>query len=303
MKALKVLVTGSTGFIGSHLVQNLHESGWDISVIVRSTSDRNRVSSSGLTRVYEHSGSSASMQKIVEVASPDVVIHLASLVLSEHTPSDVEELIQSNIIFGTQLVEAMTMCGVTSLVNTGTGWQHFNNSSYSPVNLYAASKQAFDSILQYYVEARALRVVTLKLNDTYGPADPRPKLLNLLVETALSHSELSMSDGRQEIDLVHVTDVAEAYMKAADLLMSQNEVSRERYSVTSGKAITLRNLVRLCEEVWKVDLNVRWGGRPYRQREMMTPWKGPTIPDWAPKVPLSVGLKATFDENNSRRSH
>ena len=67
----------------------------------------------------------------------------------------------SNITFGTQLVEAMVANGCYQFVNTGTSWQHYENDEYNPVNLYAATKQAFEDILRYYVETSALRVITL----------------------------------------------------------------------------------------------------------------------------------------------
>ena len=68
----------------------------------------------------------------------------------------------------------MKEVGVKILVNTGTSWQHYENKDYSPVNLYAATKQSFEAILQYYVEVASLKAITLKLFETYGLDDPRP---------------------------------------------------------------------------------------------------------------------------------
>jgi nucleoside-diphosphate-sugar epimerase len=130
--------------------------------------------------VHEFDGASSTMDEIVKRSNPDVVFHLASLFLSQHRPENVEPLIQSNLLFSTQLVEAMVNNGCKLLVNTGTSWQHFEDAHYSPVNLYAATKQAFEVILDYYVEAKGLALISLALFDTYGPGDPRPKLFSLL---------------------------------------------------------------------------------------------------------------------------
>ena len=94
----------------------------------------------------------------------------------------------------------MTVNGVSKIINTGTFWQHYENREYSPTCLYAATKQAFESILHYYVEAKFLMIITLILFDSYGPSDPRPKLFSLLQEARQSEKVIAMSPGEQKID-------------------------------------------------------------------------------------------------------
>ena len=144
------------------------------------------------------------MINIVNEANPEIVFHLASLFLAQHTLEDIERLVQSNLLFGVQIAEAITLQGVTKLINTGTSWQHYENEDYNPVCLYAATKQAFEDMLKFYVEASKLKVITLKLFDTYGPDDSRPKLFTLLRKVAQEQTELAMSPGEQLIDLVYM---------------------------------------------------------------------------------------------------
>jgi nucleoside-diphosphate-sugar epimerase len=152
------LVTGATGFVGSRLVKKLVCDGWVVHIIVRDGSKLTELKEIvGDIHIHEYDGSSSSMTEIVSSSNPSVVFHLASLFLSEHKSDQINDLIDSNITFGTQLLEAMVTCQVYNLVNTGTSWQHYQNEQYSPVNLYAATKQAFENIVQYYVEARISR--------------------------------------------------------------------------------------------------------------------------------------------------
>ncbi len=295
MSEHSAVVTGATGFLGRHLVKHLLGAGWRVQAIVRPRSDCSPLAGLGdHFSLYTHEGSIDSLIEQFQTIRPSVVFHLASLFLSEHQPKDLEPLIQSNLLFGTQLIESMTQAGVTSLVNTGTAWQHYEGHDYSPVNLYAATKQAFEALLQYYIEARVLRVITLELHDTYGPDDPRPKLINLLRHAAQNNSELGMSEGLQEMDLVHVSDVVRAYACAAGRLIAQQEAGHEKFSVHSGTNISLRQLVELCERAWGTRLKINWGKRPYKTREVMMPWQGRTLPGWLPEVPLVTGLMSLY---------
>jgi len=285
----RALVTGATGFVGRHLTRHLLDAGWQVDVIVRRNSDRTPLSSEVI--VHEHAGSTESMLSILSLAQPDMVFHLASIFLSEHQPADIDRLIHSNILFGTQLVEAMIQTGAMALVNTGTAWQHYEGRDYSPVNLYSATKQAFEDLLQYYVEAHGLRVITLKLHDTYGPDDPRPKLINLLRRVAAEKQPVAMSQGEQLIDLVHVDDVARAFILAGERLMTNQTNSHERYAVSSSQPIALRALVNRVEHVLGYSLSIEWGGRPYRNREVMKTWQGlPLMPGWEPSVAFESGI-------------
>jgi nucleoside-diphosphate-sugar epimerase len=206
---------------------------------------------------------------------------LASLFLSQHKPEDITRLIQSNIVLGSHLVESAINSGCIQFVNTGTAWQHFENNNYNPVNLYAATKQAFEDILKYYAEAHNLKVITLKLFDTYGPNDPRPKLLNLLKRAAETGESLDLSPGAQLLDLVHIDDVVDAFCATMELLEEMEGSLMKEYGVTSGDLISLKEMVTKLEDELGKKINVVWGGRPYRKREVMVPWNSmDTVRGW-----------------------
>lgn len=304
MSERSAVVTGATGFVGRHLIKHLLGAGWRVLAIVRPTSNCSPLADLGENlSLCTHEGSIDSLIEQFQSIRPSIVFHLASLFLSEHQPKDVESLIQSNLLFGTQLVEAMTQAGVTYLVNTGTAWQHYQNQDYSPVNLYAATKQAFEALLEYYIEARGLRVITLKLHDTFGPDDPRPKLINLLRRVAAGRDELPMSRGEQLIDLVHVDDVVAAFEQAADRLSGGYVADHECYAVSSGCPISLRSLVGEIEKMLGRSLPVLWGSRPYREREVMVPWQGLPLPGWTTTVNLSSGIADALQTNDRRLIH
>lgn len=287
----KALVTGATGYIGTKLCQRLLADGWQVDVLVRETGRPLAQTLVSKVTVHSYDGSTQSVMDAVAAAKPTVVFHLASLFIAEHRSEQVADLINSNLLFGTQLVEACARTGVKRFVNTGTAWQHYNNEDYNPVCLYAATKQAFEALLEYYVQACDIKVITLKLFDTYGPEDPRPKLFNFLEKASASGVALNMSKGEQLIDLVHIDDVITAFMIAAHRLLRGKVVQHERYAVSSGQPLALRMLVKIYIEVTKKNVQVNWNNRPYRDREVMVTWnKNTSLPDWIPNLDLSAGL-------------
>lgn len=292
----RAFVTGATGFIGKHLVAALRRSDWEVHVLVRPqpTSTASLFGAPIVSHVHE--GSTEQLVRIVEKASPDVVFHLASLFLASHTVDDVARLVTSNVLFGCQLLEAMDANGVSRLVNTGTAWQHYDDKEYSPVCLYAATKQAFEALIQYYVEAKQLSCISLQLGDTYGPDDTRKKILPLLMKAVDRGDSLDMSPGEQYLDLVHVDDVIAAYLVAADRLLGGAEKGHQSYKVSSDSAVRLKELVRIVSAVIGKEARINWGSRPYRSREVMVPWRGGVpLPGWKSTVTLEEGVRQLAD--------
>lgn len=300
MNSYKTLITGGTGFVGSNLARRLVYDGWQVHIVIVANGNVEQIKDIvGQVTLHVHDGSTEGMSKIIAKAKPEVVFHLASLFLSEHTQADIDRLVRSNILFGTQLLEAMAVHGAQKIVNAGTSWQHYENKPYSPVNLYAATKQAFEDILQYYVEGRGGQAVTLKLFDTYGPNDPRPKLFHLLEKIAWEGSVLAMSPGEQVIDLVYIDDVVQSFVVAAKRLLEGSAEGHEKYGISSGSPISLREIVKLYGRMIGNQLPIEWGGRSYRPREVMvTSNTLSMLPGWSPEVSLESGIRKLLSETN-----
>lgn len=288
-----ILITGGTGFIGAHLAAQMLEGGYSVHLIVRSDSNLQQVRAlTNGAHLHVHDGTTQGLIDIVRNVQPQSAFHLASLFIAEHLSDDVQRLVASNILFGSQLLEAMRVADVRWLVNAGTSWQHFHSDRERPSCLYAASKRAFQDIVEFYSDAYGLRAITLKLFDTYGPGDVRRKLFRLLKDAARTGESLSMSAGEQQIDLVYIDDVVEAFRKAEERLASGVGAAHEIFGVSSGQPVPLREVVELYKKVFDQELTINWGARPYRSREVMVSWNGlPGLPGWTPKVTLLDGLR------------
>ncbi|WP_432665326.1 NAD-dependent epimerase/dehydratase family protein [Wukongibacter baidiensis] len=290
---IKVIVTGATGFIGSNLVRKLVDQHYDVYIICRKTSRLHNISSYlNKIDIYRYDNNLSNLIGYFNEIKPDCIFHLASSVIVEHKPEDIDNLINSNLRFSTHILEAMLQSGAKKIINTGTSWQHYENKKYNPVCLYAATKEAFEKLLEYYIEAENFKAITLKLFDTYGESDTRGKLINLLSKYSKDKKILEMSSSNQVMDLVHVDDVTEAYFKAYEYLNKKIDYTHEKFAVSSRRVITLKELIEIYEKVAEKKLNIRWGAKPPRKREVFQLWSDYSlVPNWETTLSLEEGLK------------
>lgn len=285
---MKILVTGATGFIGTNLTRELRKKH-DLFILGQFEGDPEKLELPGIVMTDDI----LRLADYIKTNEIEGIIHLASLYLTVHTPEQVKDLVSSNVYFGTAVLEAASLAGcVKWFLNTGSIWQNYNvkGNAYNPVNLYAATKQAFIDMAKYYSDVFGIRICTLKLCDTYGPNDTRKKLFKLFKEYSESGDLLKMSPGEQKIDLIYITDIIAGFTQLAELLSSNTELEDE-YVLTSGRQIPLKELAQLFCEMSGRKLNIEWGGRPYREREVMEPWKGTPVPGWHAQVSVEEGIK------------
>ena len=278
----RALVTGATGFVGGVLVRRLIADGWTVDALVRTP---DVVLPAGVD-AHAIPPAVAELIDVVGALAPTHCFHLATAFRGVHQPADIAPMIEANLGFGTALAEAASRVAGVKFVNTGTVWQHYDAAAYSPVSLYAATKQAFADVLVFYAEVEGLAVHTLELMDTYGPQDRRAKLIPFLLRAGADGTPIDMTDGTQLIDLVHVDDAVQA------LLATAASPAGQTYGARGDGAITLRELVDRFQDATGLHLDVRWGVRPARPREMMRPWMtAEPPPGWSPTVRLHDGLR------------
>lgn len=289
---MKIVVTGSTGFVAKSLIEDLISEGNQVYAIIREGSDTTGIADG--THFFIDSGDSKSLVDFFNELKPDGVVHLASLFLAQHNIEETEALVVSNVLFGTRLLEASVQSNVKWFINTGTFWQHYNNDEYNPVNLYAATKQAFQDIAKFYYETKKINFVTIKLNDTFGPGDTRKKIFNLWRNLSESKETLGMSPGDQVIDISYIEDIVDAYRLMINHLENDNNCTSTGniYAVSSNERMPLKELAKVYEKATNQTLNIVWGERPYRDREVMLPWnKGVAVPGWRQKTTLEKAIQ------------
>lgn len=288
---MKLLITGATGFLGSNLCKFLSDKGYHVTALTRSESYEQR-DSLVCKEVW-------SIDELLinpdRLESYDGIIHLASHITSDENLTEIQKTVDANITLGLKLLSISSSKNVKWMIHAGTYWQNYNSPTYSPVNLYAASKQAFHDLGQYFAEAKKVRFFTLKLTDTYGPNDKRKKILNHLWQCAQDNACLDLTPGNQKIDLYYIDDVCRAFEKLIEHVNATNQ-SIGTYTLGSKNQKTLREIVSTFTSITKLSLNINWGGKEYREREILIPnYPDPVVPNWHPLVSLEEGILKSFN--------
>ncbi|MCI2056207.1 MAG: NAD(P)-dependent oxidoreductase [Oscillibacter sp.] len=291
------LLTGATGYIGSHVALELQKNGWDIGIIARESSRLDRLEAMGVTadcHIYD-----GTLDSLIGAMTPkpDAVFHLAVYPVAQHkTEADIRNLISVDVLFGTFLLEAMRCCGVQRLIYASTVWQQIGGG-YAPNSLYTATKQAYEDIVEYYCRCQGIRALSLRLTDNFGKDDTRRKVFNLIRNSAQSGELLKMSPGGQELDVLYIDDIAGGFVQAADITEHEDCCNR-KYTLTSGQVITLREFAEEYERISGQHPNIAWGSLPYREHEIMkVDLPDNVLPGWKPTVSLLQGIKRFAEES------
>lgn len=286
LKNTNILITGANGFIGKSLCNKLNYLGANIIAVINKKNDL----SFPIQKIH-YDGTYKSLSVPLENKKIDIVIHLATCFISNHKSEQINELIDSNVKFGTYILELTKQKGIPYFINTSTYAQFLDHKEYNPQNLYTATKQAFEAIIKYYEETTPNLYVTLELTDTYGPDDERPKFINLVLDAIKKNNVFNMSLGEQEICYLYIDDAVNAYIKCIELLINGSVKENSKYSIYSEEIFKLKDLVTEVCRILNVELETNKGFYSYRDREIMT--FEPTyqkLPDWNSKVSLKDGI-------------
>jgi nucleoside-diphosphate-sugar epimerase len=123
--------------------------------------------------------------------------------------------------------------------------------------------------------------------------------LRLLLDALRTGETLGMSPGGQVIDLVHVDDICRAFSHAGAKLMTRVKPGSSVYAVSGGQRMSVRDVVATLERAAGKTMSVEFGARPYREREVMMPWSGPSLPGWKPKIALLDGFRRLLAEEGA----
>lgn len=303
----KVLITGATGFIGSHLTRRLIKEGFEVGIIKRENSDIWRIRDFlDKIRVYDSDLQDINkIHKAVSNFSPDAIFHLATYYAVEHKPKEVPIMVNTNVLGTINLLEASKESMIDLFVNTSSCFVYKEGKDklreeddLNPLNLYALTKIHAEQACSFYAERYRLKTITFRLFPPYGPADHERRLIPYVIKSLLDGKTPKMTTGEQKWDFVYVEDIVDAYFKL--LSVSNIPQKHEIFNIGTGNVASVREVVSRIKEIIGSELEPDWGVIPQRKNEV---WftcadisKTKDFLGWKPKIQiLGDGLKLTIE--------
>lgn len=292
------LVTGATGFIGSHVVRRLLYKGVAVHVLCRPTSKFWRISDL-LGSVHTHAidlNDRAGLHNLVRAVRPEQIFHLASATVVAGAAASAADLIETNLLGTVNLIDACDAIDYQSLVCTGDSFEYAPSADplpecgkHKPQGLHGISKLA--ATLYAEAESAGRPIVTLRLFSTYGPGDNPRRLVPRIIAGAMQRTPVSLSRPEVTRDWIYVDDVVDLYLEAAERAA---EISGNVFNVGCGRATSIAELVEIVFRLTASAAEIRWGVFPAPKHDDY-PW----IADmrhtfktfrWRPRVSLEEGL-------------
>lgn len=298
-----ILLTGGTGFIGSHLLEKLLHLNKKVIILKRSFSNTWRINefieNKNLVKINIDK---INLNDIFNQFDIQGVFHLATYAPRSHKSKDISNMIDSNINFPTQLLENSVHNNVKFFINTGSFFEYeLNNSPISETdkiksfNLYASTKTAFEDILKFYCEDYDLMCSTLKLFTPYGPKDDEKKIIPYLIINSIQKKNMLIKSPTKKLDFIYVKDIIDCYITLMDNISKLQQY--EPFNIGTGIGTTIKDVLKIIEYNLGKNEHINYG-KLEDEQVWCSNKKLKEILNWSPKTNLESGLKYTIDFYN-----
>jgi UDP-glucose 4-epimerase len=287
---VRVLVTGGSGFIGSHLVHRLTGLDADVHVVSR----RPRHSPGNPAWHVVDLTDLGECIELVKTVAPDVIFHLASAVSGTRDIDLVVPLMLANQAAAVNILTAVAKSAPPArVVLAGSIEEPHRGHDVTPHSPYAAAKWAASAYARMFAALYDVRVSVLQIAMVYGPAQPDlTKLVPYAALALLSGEPPQLSSGTRLVDWVYVDDVVEALVRTAS---ADGTIGRV-FDVCSGRLVSIRDTVELLASIVGGEVQPQFSAvadRPMDHAQRGDPRPAAELLNWKASTSLEDGLRKT----------
>jgi len=243
----KILLTGSSGFIGSNILNSFSEE-YKFYIIVRKKIPKKMNIEVINFKSYESLNSKLKKLKI------DTIIHCATHYAKDHKFSDIKKFCDSNLLLGNIILENLNFMKVSKFINFSTVWEDGNAKKNNTTNLYAAYKKGFSTILNFYKKRlKKVKFYELMISDTFGKNDYRNKLINTLKSNYKKKKTTNLISKNLYINLLNISDI----ISAIHLILKKSVIPRI-YLLKNKHDTKISDLINIFNKQNKKKLKIKW---------------------------------------------
>ncbi len=269
---MNILLTGATGFVGSYMLEALLEAGHTIAVVKRSFSQVDRIKNH-LEECKVYDLDKIEIEKIYEENMIECIVHCATYYGRDDRQCI--KNIESNLLFPLQMLSLGMEHGVRHFINTDS---FFANQIETDQDLdqklymcgYTLSKRQFRQWGRMFVSNYGIDFINMKLEHVYGERDGESKFIPYIVEQCRNNVPvLELSEGIQERDFIHVSDVVNAYIVVINNIENRRIYGYREYEVGTGCSLKLREFVEIIHRAVTSNTLLKWGATKMKSGEIM----------------------------------
>ncbi len=310
IRGKNVLVTGSCGFIGSHLTERLVAEGARVTAFVYYNSFGRRgwldaVPEEIMAEVKVFNGDVRDYHCVRQAAEgAEIIMHLAALIGIPYSYVAPDSYVDTNIKGTLNVLQAARELGTARIVHTSTS-EVYGTARYVPIDEkhplqgqspYSATKIGADKLAESFHLSFALPVVTVRPFNTYGPRQSSRAVIPTVITQALAGQEIKLGNLSPTRDFNYVADTVDAFVKAAVSDAALGQV----VNIGSGREITIGNLCGLIMELTGREADIRQEEERLRppasevERLCAANAKARELLGWEPEHTLREGLRKTI---------
>ena len=281
----RVLVTGSSGFVGRNLVEELK---------------RHNVEVVTLTDLKAKRVDIRDWKKIKEIRNIDIVYHLAAITSVPASFENPRETYEVNVLGTLNILELCRLCNVWKIVFASSyvyGQPQYmpidENHPLQPTNPYARSKVLGEELCRAYNTDFGLKCIILRPFNIYGVGQNKNFLIPSII-AQLRYGKIELKDPEPKRDFIYISDVIEAYIKAGEF-----KGNFEVFNIGYGKSYSVNEITEKIVQLYGKDVKINYKNER-RKNEIMD-----TVADirkakeklgWEPSVNIDTGLKSMLGE-------
>jgi UDP-glucose 4-epimerase len=289
----RILVTGASGFIGSHLCRRLSEAGAEVHAISRTKHSTN---ADGICWWQGDLAELETVQELLAITKPGLIFHLASLVAGARDVKLVMPMLRSNFLSTLNLLTVASGFGCRRLILTGSQEEpEVGDPEAIPSSPYAAAKWTSSAYARMFHALYQLPVIVMRVFMVYGPAQRDLHKLIPYVTLSLLRGEVpKLSSGHRQVDWIYVEDVVEGLLAASQTIGMEGKT----IDIGSGMLVSIRNIVEQLIRLINPQIEPLFGAiadRPLEQVRVADLMRTQALLEWKPTIMLDEGLRRTVE--------
>ncbi len=237
----KILITGSTGFVGSNIINLLLKKNVHIYDVLRNKNRQNKKirefkKKKNYSPIFYKKFNE--LEKKLKKIKIDIVVNCATYYTAKNDIKDIENLVQTNIIFCSVILEILKN-KIKKFINFGSMMEYSQGNHFSPKNFYAITKYSFQKIEEFYkLNNKNIKFYDLKLYETYGDNDVRKKIIPTIIKSYSHNKSVKIISNNLKMNFIHI----ESLVKAIYMIIF-NKIKEGEYCLKNNKFIKIQQLI------------------------------------------------------------